>query len=165
MLTDHRDGLLSSNFCLIFDSSVSLWVGIQSAGDLVPPTSHLWILHSAKEYSLLTFDSKITCFCQSNKITKNKHINTYLFEVMSIECHQVRQNSLKIVTGMLNTFFLCYFNWFGIVSAYNIFSYVGNKAIALNSMKIWYREGICTHDEVGWNIREHIEMHFEAYVI
>ena len=33
MLADHRDGLLSSSFSLILDSSVGLSVGIQSAGD------------------------------------------------------------------------------------------------------------------------------------
>ena len=38
MLADHRDGLSSSSFCLILDSSVSLSAGIQSAGDLVSET-------------------------------------------------------------------------------------------------------------------------------
>ena len=38
MLADHRDGLSSSSFCLILDSSVGLSVGIQSAGDLVSET-------------------------------------------------------------------------------------------------------------------------------
>ena len=34
----HRDGLSSSSFCLILDSSVGLSMGIQSAGDLVSET-------------------------------------------------------------------------------------------------------------------------------
>ena len=38
MLTDHRDGLSSSSFSLILDSSVDLSAGIQSAGDLVSET-------------------------------------------------------------------------------------------------------------------------------
>ena len=38
MLADHRDGLSSSSFCLIFDSSVGLSASIQSAGDLVSGT-------------------------------------------------------------------------------------------------------------------------------
>ena len=49
MLVHHREGLLSSNICLILDSSVGLWVGIQSAGDLVSQTSKVRILHSAVE--------------------------------------------------------------------------------------------------------------------
>ena len=36
-------------FSLIIDSSVDLWVGIQSAGELVFETSQLRILHSAEE--------------------------------------------------------------------------------------------------------------------
>ena len=35
MLADYRDGLSSSSFCLILDSSVGLSASIQSAGDLV----------------------------------------------------------------------------------------------------------------------------------
>ena len=35
MLADHRDGLSSSSFSLILDSSVGLSVSIKSAGELV----------------------------------------------------------------------------------------------------------------------------------
>ena len=38
MLADHRDGLLTSSFCLILDYSVGLSAGSQSAGDPVPAT-------------------------------------------------------------------------------------------------------------------------------
>ena len=38
MLADHRDGLLSSSFSLILDSSVGLSAGIQSAGEYVSET-------------------------------------------------------------------------------------------------------------------------------
>ena len=38
MLADHKDGLSSSRFSLILDGSVSLSMGIQSAGDLVSET-------------------------------------------------------------------------------------------------------------------------------
>ena len=37
-------------FYLIFDNSGGLWVGIQSADDLLSPTSKVRILHSAEEY-------------------------------------------------------------------------------------------------------------------
>ena len=45
------------SFCLILDSSVGLWVGIQSAGNLVSQTSKVRILYSAEEYILCPFDS------------------------------------------------------------------------------------------------------------
>ena len=51
-----------------------LWVGIWFAGDLVSQTSQLWILHSAEEDNLSPFDSKITCLCQSIKISNNIHM-------------------------------------------------------------------------------------------
>ena len=38
MLADHRDGLSSSSFSLILDSSVGSSMGIQFAGDLVSET-------------------------------------------------------------------------------------------------------------------------------
>ena len=73
MLADHRDGLLSSSFCLILDSSVGLSAGIKSAGDSVPKTL-VQILHSAEEDNLSPFDLKITCLCQSIKINNDKHV-------------------------------------------------------------------------------------------
>ena len=73
MLAHHRDGLSSSTFCLIRDSSVGLWVGIQSAGDLVSQTSQLLILHSAEEDNVSPFDWKIACLCQGIKINNKKH--------------------------------------------------------------------------------------------
>ena len=73
ILTHHRDGLLTSSFCLILDSSVGLWVGIQSAGNLVSQTSRLRILYSADEDNLSPFDSKIACRCQSIKLN-NIHV-------------------------------------------------------------------------------------------
>ena len=72
MLAHHTDGLLSSSFSLILDSSVGLWVGIQSAGDLVSQTSKVWILHSAEEDNLSPFDSK------SLPKIKSKSNNTYI---------------------------------------------------------------------------------------
>ena len=51
-----------------------LWVGIQSACDLVSQTSQLRILHSATTDNLSPFDSKIGCICQSIKINYNKHV-------------------------------------------------------------------------------------------
>ena len=64
-------------FSSILDSSVGLWVGIQSAGELVSETSQLWILHSAEEDNLSPFDSKIACLYQSIEIN-NKHIKYQL---------------------------------------------------------------------------------------
>ena len=57
---------------LILDSSVGLSAGIQSAGDSVPETLWVRILHSAEEDNLSDFDSNIACLCQSIKIKNNK---------------------------------------------------------------------------------------------
>ena len=75
MLIYHRDDLLSSScFSLILQSWVGLWMGIQSAGELVSETSQLRILHSAEGNHLSPLDSKIACLCQSIAINNNKHI-------------------------------------------------------------------------------------------
>ena len=48
--------------CLVLDSSDGLWVGIQSASDLLPQTSKVRILHSIEEDNLSAFDSQsLTC--------------------------------------------------------------------------------------------------------
>ena len=60
-------------FSLILDSLVGLSAGIQSAGDSVPETLWVPILHSAEEDNLSPFDSKIACLCQSIEIN-NKHV-------------------------------------------------------------------------------------------
>ena len=62
---------------LILDSSVGLWVGIQSAGDSVPETL-VRILHSAEGDNFSLFDSKIACLCQSIEIN-NKHVCMYVY--------------------------------------------------------------------------------------
>ena len=77
MLADHRDGLLSLNFCLILDSSVGLSAGIQFAGDSVPKTL-VQILHSAEEDNLSPFDLKIACLCHSIKINNAKRVCMYV---------------------------------------------------------------------------------------
>ena len=74
MLADHGDGLSSSSFCLILDSSVGLSAGIQSAGDWVSETPWVRILLSAEEDKLSPFDSKIACLCQSIEINNNKFV-------------------------------------------------------------------------------------------
>ena len=61
-------------FSLILDSSVGLSAGIQSAGDSVPETLWVWILHSAEEDNLSPFDSRIACLYQSIDINNNKHV-------------------------------------------------------------------------------------------
>ena len=73
MLVDHRDGLSSSSFCLILDSSVSLSAGIQSAEDWISETLWVRILHSAEEDNLSPLDPKIACLCQSIEIN-NKYV-------------------------------------------------------------------------------------------
>ena len=72
MLADHRDGLSSSSFCLILDSSVGLSAGIQSVEYCVSETLWVRILHSAAEDNLSPIDSKNACLCQSIEINKNK---------------------------------------------------------------------------------------------
>ena len=82
MLAHHRDGLSSSSFCLIVDNAVGLWVGIQSAGDLVSQTSQFRILHSPEAHNLSNFDSKIACRCQSIKINDNRHTGQKAYSVV-----------------------------------------------------------------------------------
>ena len=64
------DSLILDN--LILDSSVGLSAGIQSAGDSVPQTLWVRILHSAEEDNLSHFGSNIACLCQSIEIKNNK---------------------------------------------------------------------------------------------
>ena len=59
---------------LILNSSIGLSAGIQSAGDSVPETLWVKILHSAEEDNLSPFDLKIACLCQSIKLNNNKHV-------------------------------------------------------------------------------------------
>ena len=66
-------------FSLILDSSVGLSVGIQSAGDSVPETLWVRILHSAEKNNLSPFDSKIACLCQSIEIN-NKYAYMYVYK-------------------------------------------------------------------------------------
>ena len=88
MLADHSDGLLSSSFCLIRDSSVGLPAGIQSAGESVPKTL-VQILHSAEEDHLSPFDLKIACLSQRTKITTNKHESTGLADISTTGKHKM----------------------------------------------------------------------------
>ena len=67
-------GCWVQDFSLILNSSVGLWVGIPSAGELVSETSQLRILHSAEEDNLSPLDSKIACLCQSIGISNNKDV-------------------------------------------------------------------------------------------
>ena len=55
-------------------------MGIQSAGELVPETFQLRILHSAEEDNLSPFDSKIACLCQSIEFNYNKYIHGAVFD-------------------------------------------------------------------------------------
>ena len=66
MLADNRDGLSSSSFCLILDSSVGLSGSIQSAGDLVSGTPG-----SNPAFSRGT---QLVSFCQSIDINNNKYV-------------------------------------------------------------------------------------------
>ena len=82
ILTHQRDGLLSSSFCSILDSSVGLWVGIESALDLMSQTSQLRILLLAEENNLSPFDSKTACLCQRDKqacVYVFMHIYIYIY--------------------------------------------------------------------------------------
>ena len=68
-------------FSLIFDSSVGLSAGIQSAGD---PTL-VRILHSAAEVNLSLFGSKIACLHHSIEINNNKLLYSYGFSSIMIK--------------------------------------------------------------------------------
>ena len=74
MFADHRDGLSSSSFCLILDSSVRLSVGIQSAGDLMSETLMCSNPAFGRGRQFVPFDSNIACLCQSIKINNNNHV-------------------------------------------------------------------------------------------
>ena len=63
---------------MYLDSSVSLWAGIQSTGDLVSETSQVRILLSAEVDNLSPFDSNIACLCQSIEINNKKHVCMYV---------------------------------------------------------------------------------------
>ena len=69
---------------LVLDSSVGLWVGIQSAGELVSETSQLRILHSTEKDNWSPFDSKIACLCQSIENDNNKQVYPYSYFIQSI---------------------------------------------------------------------------------
>ena len=75
MLADHIIGMdcRVQGFSLIFDSSVVLSAGIQSAGDSVRETLWVRTLYSAEMDNFSPFDSKIACLCQSIGIN-NKHV-------------------------------------------------------------------------------------------
>ena len=64
---------------MYLDSSVSLWAGIQSTGDLVSETSQVRILLSAEVDNLSPFDSNIACLCQSIEINNKKHVCMYVY--------------------------------------------------------------------------------------
>ena len=96
MLADHMDRLLSSSYCLIFESSVGLSAGIQSAGDSVPETL-VPILQSTEEDNLSPFDCKIACLCHS-------------IEINDIKC-RLKDNEINVVRryfSKIKVFF--YFN-------------------------------------------------------
>ena len=61
-------------FSLILDSSVGLSVAIESAGDSVPETLWVRLMHSAEEDNLSPFHPKIACLCQSIEINNTKHV-------------------------------------------------------------------------------------------
>ena len=78
-------GYWVQGFSLLLNSSVSLWVGIQSAVELVSETSQLRILHSPEEDNLSPFGLKVACLCQSIEIN-NKYVYVCSFtdEVLAI---------------------------------------------------------------------------------
>ena len=82
----------------ILDSSVNLWMDIQSAGELVTETSQLQILHSAEEGNLSPFHLKITCLCQSIEINNNKHVSRQSQVRMPI-CTKVRWAECSLIIG------------------------------------------------------------------
>ena len=71
-------------------------VGIQSAGDPVPKTLWVRILHSAEEDNLSPSDSKIACLCQSIAINNNKNDDMV---VKHIDCFDlvIHENSFIVI--------------------------------------------------------------------
>ena len=122
MLADHRDGLSSSSFfSLILDSSIGLSAGIQSAGDSVPETLLVRIMHAAEEENLSPFDSKISCLCQSIETNNNKHVCMY---VCTNECTDVLC-TIYIYICMcmyLCTLFMNFYNGIGIRTGSQLFN-------------------------------------------
>ena len=111
MLADHRDGLSSSSFSLILDSSVGLSASIQSAGELVHG-SRVQILLSAEEHNLSPFDLNIACLCESIEIN-NKHASCMyvcmyvymcvcVYACMHACMHACMYVSLKAVSQTMN---------------------------------------------------------------
>ena len=66
----------------ILDSSVGLWVGIQSAEDLVFQTSQLRVLRSAQEDNMSLIDSNIAYLCQSITIDNHRHVCMYVRKIL-----------------------------------------------------------------------------------
>ena len=80
MLVHCRDGLLSSNFCLIFDSSVGWWVAIHAVCCRTGFTD-TWVRIpvSPEEGNLSAFDSEIARLCQGIKININSHVCIHVY--------------------------------------------------------------------------------------
>ena len=68
--------------------SISLWVGIQSAGDLVSRLAQLRILHS----TLSPFDLNIACLSQSTKLTTT---NMYIARARCESLSAVKSSGLN----------------------------------------------------------------------
>ena len=79
MLAHHGDGLSSSSF--IDWSSIAQSVCQRTLRLLAIWCPRPWvrILHSAEEDNLSTFDSKITCLCQSIEIKSSQHLDIDIF--------------------------------------------------------------------------------------
>ena len=71
--------------CLILDSSVSLSVGIQSAGDSVPETLRVQILYSAEETTCLLLIPKSLAYAWASKLTTTNMQSSVLREFLSFK--------------------------------------------------------------------------------
>ena len=89
MLADNRDGLSSSSFCTILDSSIGLSVDIQSAGELVSETlGSNPAFSTGRQLFDSHFDSNIACLCQSIKINNtHTHTHTHIYIYIYISLH------------------------------------------------------------------------------
>ena len=102
MLADHRDGLSSSSFCLILDSSVGLSVSIQSACDLVSGAPCSNPAFSSRTQLVLSIWISLACARASKLTTTNMYIararcrKSTDCEVKWAECSLIRGTGCRV---------------------------------------------------------------------
>ena len=75
-----------------------LWVGIQSAGELMSWDFQVRILHYAEEDNLSPLDSNATCLCQIIEISNNKHVYRE-GQVRKPNCREINWAECSLIIG------------------------------------------------------------------